>query len=79
MVRYGITEGDYAAKLAAQNGVCAICKSPPGQKRLHVDHDHETGVVRDLLCSTCNHLVGWVESPSGRLEACCAYVARHAT
>ena len=50
---------EYQAKLAAQEGVCAICSVPPGPKRLHVDHDHGCcpghrtcgKCVRDLLCS----------------------------
>ena len=42
--------------LEAQDGVCAICGKTPQQniKRLYVDHDHETGDVRGLLCQQCN-------------------------
>jgi len=40
--------------LAAQGGTCAICDSPPGSRRLAIDHDHATGVVRGLLCPRCN-------------------------
>ncbi len=59
--KYGITLAEYEAMLSSQNGVCAICKRPERRKsryggvcRLHVDHCHETGVVRGLLCSRCN-------------------------
>ena len=59
---YGLTEGEYAAILAAQDGRCAICTRRPRSRRLAVDHDHETGKVRGLLCYTCNHFVlGFVE------------------
>jgi hypothetical protein len=75
--RYGITEGDYDALLAAQGGSCAICRSAPTGKKLHVDHNHETGVVRELLCGFCNFLVGWVESRPDRLAACRSYLDRH--
>jgi hypothetical protein len=37
-----------------QSGVCAICGRPPGAKRLDVDHNHETGKIRGLLCGSCN-------------------------
>lgn len=43
--------------LEAQDGGCAICGRPPKNQRLSVDHDHKTGLVRGLLCWTCNHRV----------------------
>jgi hypothetical protein len=50
---------DYDAQLAKQRGVCAICKSPPGDtRRLAVDHCHATGLIRGLLCQKCNHGLG---------------------
>lgn len=51
---YGMTVADYDAVLAYQDGKCAICGMKPRTKRLHVDHDHKTMVVRGLLCSVCN-------------------------
>jgi len=56
---YGITLEEYDVILAAQEGVCAICKkAPPKEKPLHVDHEHG-GPVRGLLCGYCNtRLVG---------------------
>ena len=53
----GVTDEDYALMLATQGGGCAICGNPPRTRRLHVDHDHKTGVVRGLLCFQCNHLL----------------------
>jgi Recombination endonuclease VII len=41
--------------LAAQGGVCAVCEKPDPE---HVDHDHETGVVRGMLCFNCNQALG---------------------
>lgn len=54
---YGITEADYNLLLKYQKFVCAVCKSPPKTKSLHVDHNHVTGLVRGLLCFRCNKLV----------------------
>jgi hypothetical protein len=48
-----MTLADYDAMLALQNGVCAICKSV-SDRNLAVDHCHETGTVRGLLCRSCN-------------------------
>jgi hypothetical protein len=55
---YGLTVAEYDALLEAQGGGCAICGRPPGRKRLHVDHDHETDAIRGLLCSPCNRAIG---------------------
>jgi hypothetical protein len=52
--RFGITAEEYHSLLERQGGVCGICKSPPGKKRLIIDHDHNTGMVRGLLCYKCN-------------------------
>lgn len=55
--QYGITVEEYDVLSASQNNCCAICgETPPGN--LHVDHDHETGDVRGLLCRQCNTGLG---------------------
>src|SRR5689334_12217251 len=55
-LNYRITPDHYAALLARQGGRCAICRgAEPGAGRdWHVDHCHETGLVRGLLCVHCN-------------------------
>jgi hypothetical protein len=52
--RYGITPEQYDKMLERQGGKCAICRRPPGAKRLAVDHDHKTKRVRGALCYICN-------------------------
>jgi predicted nucleic acid-binding Zn ribbon protein len=58
---YGIGKIEYDEMLTNQGGVCAICKRPPADTRLCIDHDHATGHVRGLLCSRCNGMLGWLE------------------
>ena len=73
---YGITAEEYDAMLESQGNVCAICKKPqPTKRRLSVDHDHETGKVRGLLCTTCNLVLGYHETDW--LEKAKAYLRRH--
>jgi hypothetical protein len=53
--KFGMTLDDYERMLKAQGGVCAICgEARPEERTLHVDHDHETGAIRGLLCFRCN-------------------------
>lgn len=55
---YGLASGEYEALLDLQGGTCAICCRSTGKaRRLAVDHDHETGEVRGLLCSPCNKII----------------------
>lgn len=55
---YGLTRGEYDRLYAFQGGCCAICRRATGKtRRLAVDHDHETGAVRGLLCGPCNKTV----------------------
>lgn len=59
---FRLTVEQYDAMLTAQNGVCAICCKPETRKgyNLAVDHDHETGRVRGLLCKRCNRVLGFL-------------------
>lgn len=70
--RYGLTTNDYEDLYSLQNGLCAICGNPQlnRKKHLSVDHDHETGIVRGLLCEKCNWALGWFgDCPSRILNA----------
>lgn len=72
--RYGITQADYEALLAQQNGVCAVCGEAPEGRALDVDHCHETGQVRGLLCRSCNIALGMLRECSGRITAMRDYI-----
>lgn len=66
---YGITAEIYKSLLCEQGGTCKIC-SRATTKRLAVDHCHETGVVRGLLCTSCNTGLGlFAERPELLVKA----------
>lgn len=72
--KYGITEADWHAMLIAQSGRCAICRDPMDSPA--IDHNHDTGAVRGLLCRPCNLTIGHaLESPS-RLRSAADYLER---
>ena len=73
--KYGITADEYDRMLADQDGVCARCKEPPGMLRLAVDHCHNTGRVRGLLCGPCNTYIGRLEANMDRLDEDLAYIS----
>lgn len=72
---YGITMAEYEALVQKQDGLCAICRFPPREgHRLAVDHDHETGQIRGLLCDRCNLVLGMLESSPGALQRATEYL-----
>lgn len=73
--QYGITVEEYVVMAEVQQGLCAICRRGcPRNSRLSVDHDHDTGRVRGLLCDTCNKVLGMVEDSPERLRAAADYL-----
>ena len=56
--KYGLTIKRYNRLLKKQGGVCAICRKKENGKGLAVDHNHQTGNVRGLLCQNCNTGIG---------------------
>lgn len=75
--RYGITVEDYEQILSDQNGVCAICfETEDHFSRLVVDHNHETGKVRGLLCNNCNRALGLFKDTQQRLLSAAQYLKR---
>lgn len=72
---FGITQADYDELLARQGGGCGICGKPPGKISLHVDHDHETGEIRGLLCVGCNNALGQFHDDPDLLALAADYVS----
>lgn len=76
--KYGVTFARYRELLAEQGGGCAICGKPEAADRmLDVDHDHQTGKVRGLLCTSCNRVLGHSFDSPDRLKAAASYLERH--
>ena len=75
--KYGLTQKAYLAMLDAQGNVCALCGGDfpimAGERRTAIDHDHETGRVRGILCYNCNTGLGKLGDQPAALERTHAY------
>lgn len=71
---YGISIDRYEEMLKQQHGVCAVCKEPNKRRALAVDHCHETGLVRGLLCDPCNRALGFLRECPERINALREYI-----
>ena len=73
---YGITADEYWAIYRYQQGRCFICQRATGvRKKLSVDHCHETGIVRGLLCQRCNRdILGHLRDDTDAFERCIDYL-----
>jgi len=76
---YGITLDDWNRMFEAQNGCCAICGQHQSDlsRTLCVDHNHETGKVRGLLCGTCNRSIGLLKDDKDILRSAISYLEKH--
>lgn len=70
--RYGLTEDELTAMWDAQDYRCAICRKMT--RTPSVDHCHETGQVRGLLCQKCNIMLGQANDSAQRLQAAIDYL-----
>lgn len=72
--RFGLSQEDYRRILDAQGGVCALCGGTDPDRRLAVDHCHETGRLRGLLCFACNTGLGKLGDTVAALERAIEYL-----
>ena len=81
--KYGVTLEWFTERLDAQGGACILCGHVPPEdaikaaSRLHVDHDHGTGAVRDLLCTCCNMGIGYFRDDPDLMRRAAEYIERH--
>jgi hypothetical protein len=72
---FGISYDEYLNMLAAQNNCCAICGTDtPGARAFAVDHCHDTGKIRGLLCSKCNTGIGNLKDDIDLLKRAIQYL-----
>ena len=77
--RYGITLDDYNEMFISQNGCCGICGTHQLEFKdvLNLDHNHDTGDVRELLCNDCNWAIGHAKESTQRLKKMIKYLEKY--
>lgn len=77
---FGISADEFDVLLEAQGGCCAICrKRPERAASLHLDHCHDTGAIRGILCGRCNQGLGLFGDDVGMLDAAVRYLRQGVT
>lgn len=72
--KYGLTQPELDAMMEAQQGLCAICKVAAAAV---IDHCHNSGKVRALLCNNCNVMIGMSGDDPEKLRRAIEYLAKH--
>jgi hypothetical protein len=78
--RFGITLDQYLEMVEAQNSQCAICSKPHSESKwqcLVVDHNHDTGNVRGLICHNCNKGIGHLQDNIEVLKNAVKYLEKY--
>lgn len=79
LAKYKLTSDSYDKFLRDAQGRCAICLEEPSgvrhESKLHIDHDHETGRVRGLICGRCNRALGLVRDDVAILQRMIKYLS----
>jgi hypothetical protein len=72
--KYGLTEETYDLMVAEQGGKCKLCGRVP--RRLVIDHCHETGAFRGIICDRCNVSIGKLGDTARSLSRVVDYLCR---
>lgn len=74
-LKYGMSYEEAVDRFGERCGICGSSSARDGRStRLCIDHDHETGDVRGLLCGPCNRGIGYLADDPERLDAAARYL-----
>lgn len=74
---YNLTPEEYHTMYEKQGGLCQVCLNPQTNKKLSIDHCHQTGKVRGLLCTSCNLALGKLKDDPEIIKSLLLYVRHH--
>ena len=73
--KFGLSDEEYTTLIERSQGLCEVCNNPMGNKRC-IDHDHNTGEIRGVLCNNCNTALGLVGDNVTTLTKLIQYLER---
>jgi len=80
-LKYGVSEEVVQELMDIQRGCCAICQdslvSPESKRSFMIDHNHDTGEVRGLLCLSCNSAIGLLKEDEEVLTSAIRYLQKY--
>ncbi len=75
LIRYRLDDKAYEALLQSQDYSCGVCTKPLSDvKKIAIDHCHETGDIRGILCSPCNVAIGMLGDNISGLQKAIKYL-----
>lgn len=80
ILKHGLSKEQFVFLADRSSGECELCGHVPGPratKSLAIDHDHNTGLIRGLLCGNCNLMMGWIDNPKWLEKALSYQKAEH--
>lgn len=76
--KYGISKEDFYVLRSKQNNKCAICENElENDKKSHMDHCHDTGKLRGVLCTTCNVGLGMFKDSLPIIKSAVKYLKKY--
>jgi Recombination endonuclease VII len=75
--KYGMTSADVQAMRASQGDCCLLCETPFLLSKAHIDHCHNSNVVRGLLCGLCNRSLGLMRDDPAIARSIIRYLKHH--
>jgi hypothetical protein len=76
LYKYDLSVSEYEKMIASQDNKCAICNKE-FTKTPYIDHDHFSGAIRELLCPSCNFILGFCNDNVTILDNCISYLRKH--
>ncbi len=76
VIKYNLTDDKFNIMYNSQNGCCAICGK---HRKLEIEHNHQTGKVRGLVCHKCNVVIGMCEENVEVLQKAIEYLNKNST
>jgi hypothetical protein len=74
--RWNMTEVEFSSRFSDNCAICGVHQDNL-KVRLNIDHDHDTGKIRDVICNSCNREIGYLKDGIEIVERALTYLRKH--